>query len=159
MGACRELKPQLEVIPYQTTCWNNRLQEQGYTWCFIAMFCSLAPVPTKTNSVLCSQCVPYHIPLCSLTTPWSALSPACDDLVIYILIALCTLSFTIFVGKLWSLGTSIALHHLHHTLVSPSLLVLTTATTIDIFRTTFTGFKEQLDYSKKCMWKKMERTN
>jgi hypothetical protein len=37
--------------------------------------------------------------------------------------------------------------------------VLTTATTMDIFRITFTGFEEQFDYSKKCMWKKMERKN
>ncbi len=87
----------------------------------------------QKNYVLCSQCVPYHIPLCSLTTPRSALSLACDDLVIYVVTALGTLSFTISTGKLWSSGTSIALHPLHHALATPSLLVLTTATTMDIF--------------------------
>jgi hypothetical protein len=83
---------------------------------------------TLGATALCSQCVPY-IPLCSLTTPQSALSPACDDLVIYVVTALGTLSFTISTSKLWSLGTSIVLRHLHHVLASPSLLVLTTATT------------------------------
>jgi hypothetical protein len=37
--------------------------------------------------------------------------------------------------------------------------VLTTATTIDIFRITFIGFEEQFDHSKECMRKKWsERT-
>jgi hypothetical protein len=69
----------------------------------------------------------------------------------YVVTALGTFSFAISTGKLWSAGTSIALHHLHHTLTIPSMLVLTTATTMDIFRITFTGFEEQFDYSKKCM--------
>ncbi len=105
--------------------------------CFISMFRSLAPVPYQKK--LCSM-----FPMCSLShSPmFPNNSAVCiiscsNNLVIYVVIAL---------G--WQ---ALELRHLHHALATPSLLVLTTATTMDIFRTTFTGFEEQFDYSKKCM--------
>jgi hypothetical protein len=85
----------------------------------------------------------------SLTTPLSTLSPACDNLVIYNVTALATLSFPISTSKLWRSGTSIVLQHLHHTSASPSFLVLTTVATMDIFGTTFIGFDKEFDYQKK----------
>jgi len=69
---------------------------------------------TLGATALCSQCVPYHIPLCSLTTPHSALSPACEDLVIYVVTALGTL----FLHHLHQ--QALELRHLHCALTSPS---------------------------------------
>jgi hypothetical protein len=94
----------------------------------------------------------------SLTTPLSTLSPACDNLVIYNVTALATLSFPISTSKLWRSGTSIVLQHLHHTSASPSFLALTTVATMDIFGTTFIRFDEEFDYQKKSA-KEMERRN
>ncbi len=109
----------------------------------------------QKNYVLCSQCVLYHIHLHSITTLWFTLSPAYDDPIIYVATTPNILSFTILTSKLGNSNISIALQcHFHNASTLPLLLVLTTATTMDIFGTTFTRFEKEFDYTEECMCKK-----